>query len=61
MQAAVDITFPYVHAREAFDEKIGKFQVCFYHTRFVAKYSSLQLIYESRRQSILTDFASGWL
>ncbi|CAB3989676.1 Isovaleryl- dehydrogenase, mitochondrial [Paramuricea clavata] len=27
MQAAIDITFPYLHAREAFDEKIGKFQL----------------------------------
>lgn len=27
MQAAVDITFPYLHTREAFDEKLGKFQV----------------------------------
>lgn len=27
MQAAVDITFPYLHIREAFEEKIGKFQV----------------------------------
>ena len=27
MQAAIDITFPYLHAREAFEKKIGKFQV----------------------------------
>ncbi|XP_028399948.1 isovaleryl-CoA dehydrogenase, mitochondrial-like [Dendronephthya gigantea] len=27
MQAAVDITFPYLHTREAFDKKIGNFQL----------------------------------
>ena len=29
MQAAIDITFPYLHTREAFNEKIGNFQVCY--------------------------------
>ena len=27
MQACIDTAFPYLHDREQFDEKIGKFQV----------------------------------
>jgi alkylation response protein AidB-like acyl-CoA dehydrogenase len=27
MQAALDVTIPYLHTRTAFDQKIGEFQV----------------------------------
>ena len=30
MQACCDVAFKYAHEREAFKQKIGTFQVCFY-------------------------------
>ncbi len=48
MQAAIDITFPYLHAREAFEEKIGKFQVRFSH-KFISglELESFHFVYVS--------------
>ena len=48
MQAAIDITFPYLHAREAFEEKIGKFQVSFSH-KFISglELESFHFVYVS--------------